>query len=40
MPRPWTSCVLILDPEVATHTRGFWGSGFTLAPLVVATVRL
>ena len=26
--------------NVATHTRGFWGSGFTLAPPVVATARL
>lgn len=34
MPRPWASGVLILDAEVATCTRGYWGYRFMLAPPV------
>jgi hypothetical protein len=39
MPRPWSSCILILDPRVATCTRGYWGYRFILAP-PVGTLRL
>lgn len=39
MPRPWASGILILDPEVATCTRGYWGYRFMLAP-PVDTMRL